>query len=119
MLLLSVAAMLGSTLGEVFGGLLAQHAGWRWTLWFLLIVSGVSLVSQVLVPETHGPTVLAHKARRLQKKTGKSFHTEVDLHGLHKATIFKTAVWRPLQLLALEPIVFFCSLSLAFVWGVL
>lgn len=119
-LLLSVFAMLGSTLGEVIGGFLAQHAGWRWTLWFLLIFSGASMVAQALIPETHATTLLSRKAQRLRKETGnQNLHTEYESHKLKKATIFKTAVWRPLQLLTLEPIVFFSALSLAFVWGVL
>jgi predicted MFS family arabinose efflux permease len=41
-------------LGPVFGGLIAQHAGWRWIFWFLAIFGGVVVVMIILaMPETN------------------------------------------------------------------
>ncbi|RPB01903.1 MFS general substrate transporter [Choiromyces venosus 120613-1] len=73
-----------------------------------------------LVPESHPQTLLARKARELRKKTGiEGLYTEVQRNGLRRSRTFITAIWRPLQLLAFEPIVFLTSLFVSFIWGIL
>jgi MFS family permease len=45
--------MLGQGIGPVFGGILSQYLGFRSIFWFLVIVSGISLLSiLVFLPET-------------------------------------------------------------------
>ncbi|EFX03857.1 major facilitator superfamily transporter [Grosmannia clavigera kw1407] len=45
--------MLGSTLGPIIGGLLAQFAGWHSVFWFLVALTGVVVLVMVpLFPET-------------------------------------------------------------------
>ncbi|KAI5779727.1 major facilitator superfamily domain-containing protein [Geopyxis carbonaria] len=118
--MLAISALLGSTLGQVFGGFITQYAGWRWTMWVMLIFTGALLLNWTWIPETHAATVLARKAARLRKQTGNAdLHTEFDRHALRRFEVFQTAIWRPLQLLTLEPIVMLASVVLGFVWGVL
>ncbi|KAJ1923538.1 hypothetical protein IWQ60_005817 [Tieghemiomyces parasiticus] len=52
------AQMLGPILGTIIGGYLSDGFGWRWTFWFIAIVSGVfMLILTLAIPETHRPTV--------------------------------------------------------------
>lgn len=45
--------MLGPAIGPIIGGLISQFAGWHFIFWFLLIVSGIVVISMVIFfPET-------------------------------------------------------------------
>lgn len=66
--------MLGQGIGPVFGGIFSQYLGFRSIFWFLVIVSGVSLLSiLVFLPET------------LNTIAGNG---TVPLHGLYKPFIY-------------------------------
>ncbi|KAI5784762.1 major facilitator superfamily domain-containing protein [Geopyxis carbonaria] len=118
--MLAILSLIGSAVGEIIGGYISQYAGWRWTLWLPAILSGLHMGAVAMLPETHHNTILARKAERMRRDMGlPTLHTRYDNHSLPKSIIFQTAILRPLQLLALEPIVWLCSLALGFVWGVL
>lgn len=87
---------------------------------FLVIYNGADLAIWLWIPETHGNTILARKARDLRKRTGnKSLMTSYEQRGLKKSAIMKVAIWRPLQLLVLEPIVLLTALFISIIWGIL
>jgi hypothetical protein len=90
-------------------------------MWLAFFYASAMVVPFFLfVPETHGNTLLENKAERIRKETGiASYHSPSDRHALPKFEIFKTAIWRPLQLLALEPIILLTSLMVSMVWGIL
>ena len=57
------------SLGPVLGGVIAQHIGWRWIFWLLLILSGTQLLAMALLfPETArkvvGNGLAAHSSHR-------------------------------------------------------
>ena len=44
---------MATAIGPIAGGALTQHPSWRWTFWFLVLFSGLCLISVALVlPET-------------------------------------------------------------------
>jgi hypothetical protein len=66
--------MLGQGVGPVFGGILSKYLGYHAIFWFLVIVSGISLVLiLILLPETH----------RTFAGNG-----SVPLHGIYKPWIY-------------------------------
>lgn len=66
--------MLGQGVGPVFGGILAQYLGFRSIFWFLVILSGLSLLSILfLLPET------------IRTVAGNG---TVPLHGIHKPWVY-------------------------------
>ncbi|KAG0123796.1 major facilitator superfamily domain-containing protein [Tuber indicum] len=72
------------------------------------------------VPESHPQTLLSRKARELRKRTEvEGLYTELQRNGLPRSRAFMAAVWRPLRLLAFEPIVLLTSLFVSFTWGIL
>jgi len=110
-------------MGPVCGGYITEYAGangWRWVLWVSTIYSGILLIPVMFAPETHSHTCLAKKAGRLRVENGvPTYYTAFDRYALPKSTIFATAIWRPIQLLVLEPVILFTSLLVSVVWGIL
>lgn len=114
-----MCAFLGPSLGPLIGGCLVEYTTWENILWFNFAFAATMFGTWWLVPESHPPTLLLRKAERLRKTTGiEGLYTERE-QGFSQYRIFMTAVWRPLQLLAFEPIVLLTSLFVAFVWGIL
>ena len=85
-----------------------------------MIVAGIVwILITFTVPETYAPTILARRARRLQKETGKPYVTEYDLDMRPLAERLRIFLIRPFQLLFLEVIVFLISLYMSILYGVL
>ncbi|RPA84291.1 major facilitator superfamily protein [Ascobolus immersus RN42] len=117
----SAAPFLGPALGPLVGGYLSDGAGWRWLYWFQLILSGcVYLLLVLTVPETYAPTILKKRAQKLRKETGdNAFVTEQDLDTRPLSEQLKIFLFRPFQLLFIEPIVLFMSLYMSVLYGLL
>ncbi|KAG0638517.1 major facilitator superfamily domain-containing protein [Tuber brumale] len=113
--LMAMCAFFGPGLGPIIGGFLTEHSGWEYILWFNHCFAA-SVSATWWLPQT----MLNRKARELRKRTGvDGLYTEVQRNGLPKSRTFIAAVWRPLQLLAFEPVVFLTSLFVSFIWGIL
>ncbi|KAI9041144.1 uncharacterized protein KD926_007414 [Aspergillus affinis] len=77
-------------------------AGWRWVQRLCTIFIGVvGILGVIFVPETYGPVLLQHRAKRLALADGKAYH----------------ALFRPWIFLFLEPIVLIASLYMAIIYG--
>lgn len=67
----SIAAVSGPLFGPLIGSVLVVKANWRWTFWFLCIISGTALLFVFfLLPESYEKTLLYRKAKRLRMFTG-------------------------------------------------
>lgn len=118
----AVAPFLGPTIGPLIGGFLSESAGWRWVHGLLAIFSGVVWIAVIfLVPETYAPILLRKRAAKLERITGKVYRSSMDKtqtgNTLRKDLM--TALSRPWVLLFKEPIVFFLSLYMAIIYGIL
>jgi multidrug resistance protein len=121
MAIFSAAPFLGPVCGPIFGGLLADHSPtWRWTYWTFLIIAGFGyVVFIVIVPETHSPTILKRRAKKLRKVTGDSrYRTLAELKPRTFKETMKTSLLRPFVLLT-ELIVFFVTMYMSVVYGLL
>ncbi|KZF22154.1 major facilitator superfamily protein [Xylona heveae TC161] len=117
----SAAPFIGPAVGPLVGGFLSDAAGWRWLYWLQLILSAVAFVLITFtVPETYAPTLLARRAKKLRKQTGNSrYVTEQDLDLRPMAERLRLFLLRPFQLLFTELIVFFISLYMSVLYGLL
>ncbi|ORY07261.1 putative MFS multidrug transporter [Clohesyomyces aquaticus] len=117
----SAAPFIGPAVGPLVGGFLSDAAGWRWLYWIQLILSAVAWVAITFtVPETYTPKLLAVRAKKLRKETGDDkFVTEEDLDLRPFVERMRLFLLRPFQLLFLEPIVFFISVYMSVLYGLL
>lgn len=116
----TLGPLLGPSIGPIAGGFLAQAAGWRWVFWVLAIVAGViTVVGFLVLRETHAPTVLARKTRRLQKETGNAQLRSKLASSLSPRDLFFRSIVRPMKLLILSPICLLLSIYSAFVYAMI
>ncbi|KAI9737959.1 MAG: hypothetical protein M1834_009329 [Cirrosporium novae-zelandiae] len=116
----SMGPMIGPIVGPIIGGFLNAAAGWRWVFWLLTIISGIlTVLCLVFMRETSAVTILERKARKLRKEQNNpAIHSRLDV-GLSSKDLFKRAIWRPLKLLVLSPIVCLLSIYIAVCYGIL
>ena len=101
-------------IGPIVGGYVAEKAGWRWTL-YIILISGIGLpILFFFLEETYKPIILKRRAIRL----GLPLPTRPDPKTALKL-IFTITIARPTVMLIREPIVQCVSLYSAFAFAVL
>lgn len=117
----SLAPLLGPAIGPIAGGFIAQHTTWRWCFWSTSILTGVvQICGFFFLQETYAPTLLARKRDALKKETGNmALHTEYDNANKTFAKTIRTALQRPLILIATQPIVQVLACYMAFLYGLI
>lgn len=145
MAMFSGAALLGTGLGPLCCGWIAEHTTWRWIFYVQTIVDAVLMVVVcICFKETRGSVLLSRKAKKLnewyeareeagyydfdmpseadpQKKTPQRIRWKVksDEERASLWTMISISLYRPFHLLFTEPVVFFFSLWVAFSWAIL
>lgn len=121
MAVFSAAPFIGPAIGPLVGGFVFDNLGWRWLYWIQLILSGFCYcLIAFTVPETYAPEILARRAKKMRKETGdEKFVTEQDLDMRPFSERLVVFLLRPFQLLFQEPIVFFLTLYMTVLYGLL
>lgn len=114
----SMAVFTGPAAGPIVGNAVAEHLGWRWTVWVTLIFAVVISVAAFLVtPETSEAVILTVTARRLRKEIGSNVVCEAEQMEKPSVTVFvHKYMSKPLRMFVAEPIVsqlFYPSFHLA------
>jgi MFS family permease len=120
MSIFAAAPFMGPILGPTLGGFITTTIGWRWVQGVCSIFIGVVwIVGIVLLPETYGPVLLQKMARDLEKKSGKSYVSimEVGKGKKELGEVFGKALKRPWVLLFREPIVMVASIYMAILYA--
>ncbi|KAJ5512441.1 Major facilitator superfamily domain general substrate transporter [Penicillium fimorum] len=117
----SAAPFIGPAIGPLAGGFLADNCGWRWLYWLQLILAFVAWVMiSFTVPETFAPILLKKRAEKLRKSENDPMYTtETELDSRPMGEKLRIFLFRPFQLLFLEPIVLFISLYMSVIYGLL
>jgi multidrug resistance protein len=117
----SAAPFIGPAVGPLVGGFLSDAMGWRWLYWIQLILSAVVwILITFTVPETFTPKLLTQRAKKLRASTGDNkFVTEEDLDMRPLSQRLALFLLRPFQLLFQEYIVFFLSVYMSVLYGLL
>jgi len=99
-----------------------QHVTWRWSFYLLIIWTGVIFFCLIFVPETFHPKLLARKAAKIREDTGDEAYYSASELALANKSIPKTvlhSLYRPFQLLVLEPMCLCLCLYSALLLGIL
>ncbi|OJI79335.1 hypothetical protein ASPTUDRAFT_179517 [Aspergillus tubingensis CBS 134.48] len=112
----------GPTFGPIIGGFIVDSsAGWRWTMW-VVVIAGLffSLLAMLVHPETYPPAILQRIAKDLRKQTGaRNIHSQLDMEeaSLHK--LAQLYLVRPWVLFFTEPILVLLTLYQSFIYGLM
>ncbi|KAF3930928.1 hypothetical protein ABW19_dt0208147 [Dactylella cylindrospora] len=120
MAIYGMGPLMGPIIGPIAGGYLGESKGWRWIFYVLAIMLAfISIVSTFVLDESHHPTLLRHKARRLNKENDTDKYKSLYHSDLPPKEVFLRAIWRPLKMLVFSPIILLLSLYMAVVYGYL
>lgn len=118
----ALAATCGPALGPIISGFSVAAENWRWSQWELLWLAGpVWLVLFLFLPETSPSTILLRRAERLRRLTGKDgfkSQSEIDQANTTLRDAAVEALWRPIQLMLLDPAIAFTAVYTALIYGI-
>lgn len=116
-------ATTGPSLGPAISGFSIPAVGdWRWSMWELLWLAGpIWLFMFFCLPETSADKILLCRAQRLRRRTGNQdlkSQGEIDqMRNLHVKDMIKEALWRPNQLMLLDPSIGFTAMYSGLIYG--
>ncbi|KAH9944642.1 MFS general substrate transporter [Amylocystis lapponica] len=114
---------LGPVLGPIVGGFVAQsYLGWRWVFWVMMIFAGVCTLFVFLLPETYAPVLLQKKAQRLRKAdpiANAALYAEHERTDWSWRNLIHRTLYRPFEMLMVEPVLLLITLYLSLVYGVI
>ncbi|KAM4058814.1 major facilitator superfamily protein [Hirsutella rhossiliensis] len=108
----------GSALGPIVGGFLQLEKDWQWVFYVLMILGGATGLLMFLLPETHAPTILRARARRIREAKIPGYEAAkapADDTDRSLSRILKIDLTRP-WIILFDPISFFCAIYLSVVY---
>jgi MFS transporter, DHA1 family, multidrug resistance protein len=115
-------ATAGPALGPIISGFSVPATNWHWSLWEIVWLAAPVYISLMFcLPETSAPNILLRRAQRLRKLTGNNnlrSQSEIDQSKLSVNEVVIDALWRPVQINALDPAVLFTSLYTALMYAI-
>ncbi|CAM1511812.1 Fc.00g093250.m01.CDS01 [Cosmosporella sp. VM-42] len=112
---------IGPALGPVISGFLELKKDWRWSFYVLLWLGGLTALAMFTIPETHGPTILLSKARRIRKAKIPGYENvkaPVEAQDRTLAGVYKVALTRP-WIILFDTISFLCAVYMSIVYTLL
>lgn len=111
----------GPALGPVISGFLELKKDWRWSFYVLLWLGVITAAFMFTIPETYGPTILLHKAKRIRaaKLPGyENVKAPVEDSDRSLIGIYKVALTRP-WIILFDTISFLCAIYMSVVYTLL
>ncbi|KAK5097785.1 hypothetical protein LTR70_002827 [Exophiala xenobiotica] len=112
MALFATITFAGPGISPAIAGFLQLTMNWHWTFYVLLWLGGITLPFLFTMPETHPPTVLTNKARRIRRLKIPGYEnvqSPMEASGQSLAEIYKIALTRP-WIILFDPISFLIAL---------
>jgi len=116
MSLFGFTSVVGIALGPFIGSAIMQiprsdPAPWRWIYIVQIIYNGAMIpVFWLILRETRGDVILAKRAKKLRKETGKEIYAKSELEKANVMNLIKISFMRPTKMLLTEPVVIFFTL---------
>jgi DHA1 family multidrug resistance protein-like MFS transporter len=118
----ALAATCGPALGPIISGFSVPAEGWRWSSWEMLWLAGpIFLAMFFFLPETNPSTILYQRAQRLRSRENNSrvmSQSEIDQANMSVTGLILENLYRPFQMIALDPAVAFTALYTALIYGI-
>ncbi|KAF1981161.1 benomyl/methotrexate resistance protein [Aulographum hederae CBS 113979] len=118
----AIAATSGPALGPIISGFSVTAENWRWSIWEMLWMSGpIWIVMFLFMPETSSPNILLRRAARLRKLTGDNnlkAQSEIDQANLEFRDLAIESLWRPIQMMFLDPAIAFTAAYTGLIYGI-
>ncbi|KAH6666501.1 major facilitator superfamily transporter [Plectosphaerella plurivora] len=112
----------GPLFAPIVSGYVSPTIGWRWSFWIGLIYACATFVPLAFLPETLGPVLLVHKARRLRKADPVENADVVAPRELEPkptlTSLVSVVLTRPLRMIATELIVSCTCAYLALIYSI-
>jgi multidrug resistance protein len=111
----------GPALGPVVSGFLELEKNWRWSFYVLLWLGSATAIFMLTIPETYGPTVLVHKARRIRAAQISGYeNVKAPLEATDRTLlqVYKVALTRP-WIILFDTISFLCAIYMSVVYTLL
>ncbi|KAI2627914.1 MFS general substrate transporter [Hypomontagnella submonticulosa] len=121
MAVFSCMVWVGPALGPVVGGFLQLTKNWRWSFYVLLWFGGATVIPMFTIPETFGPIILVHRARRIRKAKIPGYENvkaPVEESDRTLLGIYKVALTRP-WIILFDTISFLCAIYMSVVYMLL
>ena len=125
----SLGAVCGPAIGPLIGSVLVVRGGhngyesWRWTFWFMALISSCFLFFIFTLPETYTPYLLRRKAQRLRRLTGNNrIRSEAEIGAgefSSLSAVVKKLLWRPIEITLKEPVVLLIDIYIALVYSII
>ncbi|KAK4501499.1 hypothetical protein PRZ48_007308 [Zasmidium cellare] len=116
------AAVCGPATAPLISGFSVAAENWRWAFWEMLWLSGpIWILMFLLLPETSSPTLLLRRAHRLRVATSNlafRSQSEIDQSKINVRSLVIESLWRPMQVMLLDPSIAFTALYSALVYGI-
>lgn len=119
--LYSFIPLLGPAIGPIIGGYIAERTTWRWIFWSTSLFDGaLQIVAFFFFWETHGPTILHKKAKKMRNNTANpDLNTKFEQPDRTPSQILRTGLTRAFKLLATHSIIQIIALYLAYNFGMI
>lgn len=121
MVFVSLAPFVGPSLGPFLGGFINYYLHWRWTYYFIIIWATIIMILVIFfVPETFHPSLAQGKAETIRRQTGDDRYW-ASTDGMARLDLKRAMVllFRPFQLLLLEPMCLCLGLYSGILLGIL
>jgi len=116
------AATCGPSLGPIIAGFSVAAKDWRWSQWEMLWLSApIWLCMFFFLPETSPSNILLRRARRLRSTNGDArlkSQSEIEQVSLSVRDVAVESLWRPVQMMVLDPAIAFTAVYTALVYGI-
>ncbi|CAD0089826.1 unnamed protein product [Aureobasidium vineae] len=118
----AAAACIGPALGPIISGFSVAAMNWRWSLWEMLwLAAPVWITLFLCLPETYPETILLRRAQRLRTLTGnQNLKAQSEINQAQRSfnDLVVEALWRPIQLIALDPAIAYADLYIALCYAI-
>jgi DHA1 family multidrug resistance protein-like MFS transporter len=118
----SGATFIGPVAGPIAGGFITMsYLTWRWTEYLTAIMGiGFGVIGFFVIPETYAPVLLQRKAKRIRYETKNwAIHAKLDEQQVDLKELVTKFLFRPFNMLFLEPILLLVTLYMSMIYGIL